>query len=465
MSAMIQMLEQQKAQRQARFYEDYTNMMLRSTENVGTFGWDGSDLSFNKGYGVGELSAEWNRFSKAAQSRGIRPSYAQFLQMHNTAKKMELENFGIEWQKMRNRGVPDSKIRKLARKDSSFNAQLQSLGTSKLLTPEQQGGFMSFIADEGPSQMATDWSEGNLPTDLMGPAAGIGTAAMYFGRPLGNVEEARAGVAEAYDTYENLESERLKGQKDANKAIADHKKIKAKADKKFKEVSTKKYKKAPKGKGNVLVKTGRRKGMLKTSSPMYKKAMNAANEASEKADALAKAKLKFKNVSSADKLVEASKSLDKAKRTRYRTWMDAPKGGWRAGAAVGASVGARLAGGAIGKYMGGTDGAQALGADISGVAADIGVGGSQLVRALKSPSVQKEALKISARATGDKVLNKQASKSLTKAVLKALGKGATRQVAGSSMPMIGNLVMAALTIRDIADIYSSYKAGDYEGAF
>ena len=84
---------------------------------------------------------------------------------------------------------------------------------------------------------------------------------------------------------------------------------------------------------------------------------------------------------------------------------------------------------------------------------------------MKSPSVQKEALKISARATGDKVLKKQAAKNLTQAVLKALGKGATRQVAGSSMPMIGNLVMAALTIRDIADIYNSYKAGDYEGAF
>ena len=165
---------------------------------------------------------------------------------------------------------------------------------------------------------------------------------------------------------------------------------------------------------------------------------------------------------SADDLVKAARNLKEGESSKLMQMLD--KGGkWKAGAFLGASLGAGYVGGEIGRYLGGHQGARNLGADIAGVGAELGMGGASVYNAIKSPKVQKQLAKELMKHGTKEGLKRQGSKvALGRAVMSVLGKGAAKQVAGSSLLGIGNIAMALWTIGDIGRVVYNYSQGKYD---
>ena len=121
-------MQEMKAANEARFMSDYQDRLIMAAQNPGTFSWDGKSASFNQGTQLGTLSDAWNQFKRAAESRGIRPSYASFAQQYNQVKQIQEGQFATELSKLSARGVSDKKIKKLAKEDPSLKNRLLSLG-------------------------------------------------------------------------------------------------------------------------------------------------------------------------------------------------------------------------------------------------------------------------------------------------------------------------------------------------
>ena len=461
MSRLMQALQFQKQKSEADFYTNYQNMLMRGTYDVGSFGFDGVKLSFNPGKGgLGELDNAWNDFSKAAQSRGINPSYAQFAQMFNAAKFQEMQNFEVEWDKMRLRGADDVQIRKLARDDANFNSKIQSLSTSRFLDPNEemnkhkQAKYAPYMPYEGLTQFQKDWTRGQLPMDIAVPVGVAGTVGLGLSRP-GDVADATATRDMDFDEWREKQKGVAKLKAENAKALKSSRDLRDEAQKKFDTMSKKKYKKAPKGARLTS------KGYIDQRSGFYRNKVTDLDKLKADVDKLKASGKKISPRASADDLVDAAKKLEHAKKSRYGRWMQTGAG--KAGLYAGGAIGGRMLGSSLGRYIGGTDGAERLGSDITGAAAEIGVTGTSLYNAIRSPQVKKQVMKQLAEHGVEKGMKNQAVKwGLGRAVLGALGKGAAKQVTGSSIPIAGNLAMLAWTLWDVYDIASKYRAGDYE---
>ena len=167
-SELQQRLNQQKAQNQARFMSDYQGMMLRTASNPSTFSYDGNNITYSEGSSLGTLDQAWNNFSKAAQSRGITPSYADFANQYNQMKAMEHGNTMSELLKLRARGVSDSKIKDTVMENPGLRKRLEDLAVST--ANEEYAAFAQELITEDKPLLET---VGDLPTPVkLGLGAG-----------------------------------------------------------------------------------------------------------------------------------------------------------------------------------------------------------------------------------------------------------------------------------------------------
>ena len=468
MSRLAQVLQARQQQVESNFYNDYMAMMARSTQDVGSFGYDGVKVSFDKGAsGLGDMASAWNTFSRSARSRGINPSYAQFAQMYNDAKIMESNNFKGELTKLELRGADASQIRKLARNDASFKRRLSDLSTSKFVSPEDQMIYQGLIPSDATSQFQKDLKNRSYPTSLALPA-GLGAgAAFYASRPAGNIEDLTAARDLKFEEYKT--SQRAFTDK-ANKLLEANKKQLTTSEKALKSAQNtlKRVDKVYTDPKQIkkMIKDGykiTKEGKIHRRSSKWLALQKTLTEEDDKITNLKRDNRKLRTGrASADDLVKAARNLKEGESSKLMQMLD--KGGkWKAGAFLGASLGAGYVGGEIGRYLGGHQGARNLGADIAGVGAELGMGGASLYNAIKSPKVQKQLAKELMKHGTKEGLKRQGSKvALGRAVMSVLGKGAAKQVAGSSLLGIGNIAMALWTIGDIGRVVYNYSQGKYD---
>ena len=222
----------------------------------------------------------WNEYVKAVQSRGLRPSYQQFVDQYSTLQNLANYNVINTLQSAGLSGMTDKQIKKQIKNNPELRQQLLEIVKKTPSAKAGEIGYKELAAGYlTKEQTKTEWMQENPLKTLGGGAAAIWAANKYL----------RPKIAETYRGFTTptpLSFEELKGQKipkDIRKKALDDA-----YDKYEKKKGRKAYKNRTEWNNSAKPKDIPEKWGLKGSKDVYKMAQETYGPEKLKAEGLAK---------------------------------------------------------------------------------------------------------------------------------------------------------------------------------